>query len=561
ANRTGEYQKIRVSLLTTRKCTQGLTLLLFSNIAGYKAYQNDIDTLNTSLEVSTPVMYGYPRDQVLMVEGGETDNALENDPATTRSSGGEYLVFTGLVSFDPNLNLVPELAKNWDVSADGLTYTFHLEPDAKFHNNRPVTADDVVYSWERAANPETKSDTVVTYLGDIKGVEEMRAGNAEHISGLKIMDAHTLQVTLKAPVPYFIMKLTYPTGYIVDKDNVAMGVDWYRTPNGTGPYRLTRWEEKKMKVYELFDGFYGAKPKTSAIVTLMYQGTSKQLYEQGMIDYAGVYSSDLVRFTDPTEPLSAQLHSGVDLCTSYTTMDVTKPPFDDGKVRQAFALSVDKEKYVNVLMNGAGLPAKGLFPPALPGYSLESKGQEYDPDKARALLAESKYNRDMPPITFTISGYGSDVSNRISGLVQMWEENLGVKITIQNIEPSHYQDAIAAGKHGQLISEGWCADYPDPENFADILFHSETEMNRSNYSNSELDVLLENARVEKNVTKRMEMYRQAEEIIVMDAPAIFISHGMSNTLVQPYIKGYVQTPMGIPLERYLSIDSAVLNGE
>ena len=268
-----------------------------------------------------------------------------------------------------------------------------------------------------------------------------------------------------------------------------------------------------------------------------------------------------MRFTDPTEPLSAQLRSGVDLCTSYTTMDVTKPPFDDGKVRQAFALSVDKEKYVKVLMNGAGLPAKGLFPPALPGYSQGSKGQEYKPDKARALLAESKYSRDMPPITFTISGYGSDVSNRISGLVQMWEENLGVKITIQNIEPSHYQDAIDAGKHGQLVSEGWCADYPDPENFADILFHSGTDMNRSNYSNPELDVLLEKARVEKDVTRRMEMYRQAEEIIVKDAPAVFISHGMSNMLVQAYINGYVQAPMGTPLERYLSIDSAVLNGE
>ena len=124
-------------------------------------------------------------------------------------------------------------------------------------------------------------------------------------------------------------------------------------------------------------------------------------------------------------------------------------------------------------MNGAGLPARGLYPPALPGYSLETKGLDYDPNQARSLLAESKYSgSEMPPITFTVSGYGSDISDRVSGLVQMWEENLGVKITVQNIEPSHYQEAIDSGKHGQLISEGWCADYPDPENFADVLYHS-----------------------------------------------------------------------------------------
>lgn len=560
ANKPHLYQKLRVSLLTTRNYAQAVTLLLYGSVGAFDTYQAEIDQLNSTLVVTSPVLYGYSRDQVLMIEGGETDNPLENDPATTRSSLGDYLVFTGLVSFDPNLNLVPELAKSWDVSDDGLTYTFHLQPDARFHNNRPVTAEDVVYSWERAANPETNSETVLSYLGDIKGIKEMRAGKADHISGLKIIDDHTLQVSLESPVPYFLMKLTYPTGYVLDKDNVAMGKNWYRTPNGTGPYRLTRWEEKKAKLYELFDGFYGVKPKTRAIFVVMYQGTSTQLYEEGKIDFAGVSSNDLVRFTDPTEPLSTQLHSGVDLCTSYATLDVTKPPFDDVKVRQAFAMAVDKETYVKVLMNGAALPAKGLYPPALPGYSLDFKGLEFDPVKARSLLAESKYGGgNLPPITFTVSGYGSDVGSSISGLVQMWEDNLGVKITIQNIEPAHYQDEIASGKHGQLISEGWCADYPDPENFADVLFHSGAEMNRANYSNPELDTLLEKARIEKDVAKRMEMYRQAEQIIVMDAPAVFIDHNMSNTLVRPFIEGYVQSPLGVPLERYLWINSDKLN--
>jgi oligopeptide transport system substrate-binding protein len=497
-----------------------------------------------------------------MVNGGETDNPVENDPATTRSSLGEYLVFSGLVSFDPNLNLVPELASGWDVSTDNLTYTFHLQPNAVFHNSRPMTANDVVYSWERAANPATKSDTVLTYLGDIQGVKEMHAGKTDHISGLKILDDHTLRVTLEAPVPYFLMKLTYPTGYILDKENIAMGKDWYRYPNGTGPYRLVRWEEKKTKIYEAFDGFYSQKPKIKAINVLMYQGTGTQLYEQGVIDFAGISPNDLVRFTDPTEPLSTQLHSGAALCTSYTTMDVTKPPFDDVKVRQAFARAVDKEKYIKVLLDGAALPARGLYPPALPGYNLNLKGLDYDPKQALSLLAESKYGGgEIPPITFTIAGYGSDINNSIAGLVQMWEENLGVKITIQNIEPSHYQDAINSGRHGQLISEGWCADYPDPENFADVLYHSGADMNYGNYSNPDLDKLLEKARVEKDVNQRMQMYSQAEQIIVNDAPAIFLDHSMSYTLVRPYIKGYVETAMGVPLLRYLGIDKELMNNK
>ena len=143
----------------------------------------------------------------------------------------------------------------------------------------------------------------------------------------------------------------------------------------------------------------------------------------------------------------------------------------------------------------------------------------------------------------------------------MWEETLGIKIIIQNIDPEYYQEALDDGRHGQMISEGWCADYPDPENFADVLFHSGSDMNRGNYSNPELDRLLEEARVEEDINRRMDMYRQAEAIIVQDAPAVFWTHSQSYTLVKPYIKGYVVTPLGIPLERYLSIDLETFMGD
>jgi oligopeptide transport system substrate-binding protein len=349
--------------------------------------------------------------------------------------------------------------------------------------------------------------------------------------------------------------LTYPTSFIVDKENVAKGGKWWLTPNGTGPFRLTRWVSREYRQYERFEPFYGEKPKIKAILHLLYKGTSLQLYENGEIDYAYVGGGNLKRFTDPSEPLSKQLKTTVRLCTGYYTMDTTMPPFDDVKVRQAFAMAVDKEKYVRVIGRDSILPAAGLYPPALPGYDKDFKGLQFNPQTARELITESKYGSgDMPLVTISTSSFGNSVPEDVSALAQMWEENLGIKVTIQNIDPDYYQDVLDSDKHGQLISEGWCADYPDPENFADVLFHSGNDMNRSNYANPELDKLLEDARVEPDVTKRMEMYSRAEEIIVNDAPAIFITHSKSYVLVKPYLLGFEPRPMSIPEERYMSID-------
>src|ERR1041385_8732860 len=149
-----------------------------------------------------------PLNQALVLEGGESTNPRDYDPATTHGSGDKK-IFSGLVSFDPKLNLTPDLAEKWDVSSDGTVYTFHLRTNAKFQDGKAVTAQDVIYSWERAASPELKSDTVLTYLGDIVGVKDMNDGKADHIQGLKAIDDHTLQVTIDAPKPYFLYKLTY----------------------------------------------------------------------------------------------------------------------------------------------------------------------------------------------------------------------------------------------------------------------------------------------------------------------------------------------------------------
>ncbi len=552
-------ETLKVNMTTAAYGGRAFTLLIFTTPSRFDTYADEISQLTMSLHLEAPVLAGgISRDEALVLLGGESTNPRENDPATMHSSG-DKLVFSGLVAFDPQMNLIPDLAETWQV-AGGTIYTFTLHSNARFHDGRPVTAQDVVYSWERAAAPATSSDTVLTYLGDIVGVAEMQAGDADHISGLKVIDDHTLQVTIDAPKPYFLLKLTYPTAFVLDKANVESGEDWYRTPNGTGPYRLTEWKPFESKTYQRFDDFYAGAPAIPYVVVQLYQGVGLRLYESGDIDVTGVSIYDVPRMLDPEEPLHTDLISSVNLCTSYHVFDVTQPPFDDPKVRRAFTLAFDRQKYIDVVLQGIGVPAEGIFPPGLPGYTPNLQGWLYDPDEARRLLAESKYGgpEGLPPIVYTDSGYGSDAARGTAALAQMWQQNLGVTITIENLDPNFYLDEITAGHHGQLFSGGWCADYPDPENFADALFHTGAQQNRGLYSNPEVDRLLEAARVEQDVTKRLQLYQQAEQLIVDDAAAIFIVHAISYVLVKPHIQGYILTPVDISLERYLWIDPSKL---
>ncbi|HUS14100.1 MAG TPA: peptide ABC transporter substrate-binding protein, partial [Chloroflexia bacterium] len=544
---------VRAVVVSTSRDGAVTTMLAIGTPDGLDSQRDAVSQIADSLALTAPQVYGIPHDQALFELGGESNNPREYDPAT---SDGNALIFSTLVAFSPQLAVEPDLASSWDVSADGTVYTFHLRPSARFHNGRPVVASDVVYSWERAADPATNSNLVLTYLGDIVGLADRRAGKAQSIRGIAALDDHTLQVTIDAPKPYFLMKLTHGTAGVVDRSNVESSPEWYRTPNGSGPYRLARWDRAKLQLYERNDSYYLPPPAIRYIVVQLYSGLGLNLYETGAIDMTGIGRADVARMRDPDEPLHADLREGVSMCTSKITFDVQQPPFDDAKVRQAFALAVDKARYNEVVLHGEVVTAHGLYPPALPGYNPTLHELEYDPALARQRLAESRYSSadQLPPIVFTTSGYGSDVSASVDAVVGMWQSTLGVKIQVENLEPDHAQDEIQAGRHGQVLLGGWCADYPDPENFADVLFHTGAEFNDGNYSNPTLDRLLEQARVERDPAKRLAMYQQAETLIVDDAPAVFLNHGLSFVLVKPRVKGYVLTPIHYSLERYLSLE-------
>ena len=543
---------LKINLVTLVYGPRAYSLLTYAAQSSYDANAPAINALATGLSFQVPVINGVDRSQALLLAGGESTNPRDYDPATQHDSGDKRL-YSGLVSLDAHLHLVADLAGSWDISSGGTVYTFHIRPNAKFQDGRSVVAQDVIYSWERAAAPATQSDTVLTYLGDIVGVADMHSGKAQHISGLKALDDHTLQVTIDAAKPYFLFKLTLPVAFVLDQKNVSSGSNWYRTPNGTGPYKLSRWDSFKVMVYDANPYYYLGVPSIPQITVELNAGIGIDMYESGEIDMTGISSTDVARVLDPADPLHADLVSGVSMCTNYVTFDVTKPPFDDVKVRQAFSMAFDRQKFIDVVDNGVGIPAVGLYPPSLPGFDFNLKGLSFDPQQARQLLAQSKYGgpQGLPAIVFTSQGIGNTAGADVAAMAQMWEQNLGVKITIENLEPDKYFDLLYSGQHGQIFSGGWCADYPDPENFADVLFHTGAQQNTGNYSSPALDAILDQARVEQDVTKRIQLYQQAEQIIVQDAPALFISHNVTYTLVKPYVKGFVFTPIDIPIERYL----------
>ena len=489
---------------------------------------------------------GVNPSEAIMLTGSQP---LTMDPALTLGGPDSPLghVFSGLVMLDTALQVQPDLAAGWDVSDDGLSYTFFLQPGARFHDGRPLTAQDIIFSWERAADPATGSDTVLTYLGDIEGIAEKRAGTATTISGLQALDEHTLAVRLTAPDVTFLSKLAYPVAFVLDSMNVGQS-GWERRPNGSGPFKLKTWQDDDLIILERNDDYYRQPALVPQVVYDLGPGLPLSRYETGQIDLVGIGNSTLERAQDPNSPLSEDLRTVVSLCTSSIGLNNQLPPFDDLRVRQAFNYALDKERLIETFAGGNALVANGPLPPGLPGYGgLEGESYPYDVEKARVLLAEAGYadGADLGTLTFTTQGYG-DAGAYITAVITMWQEALGVTIQPVVLDPFAYYDQLYAGNFGHFFASGWCADYPDPQNFLDILYRSGSEQNLARFSDPAIDALLDEARIEQDIAARLAMYQEAERRIVKAAPVVFTSHAMTAVLVSPRLENYVLTPMGVP---------------
>ncbi len=463
------------------------------------------------------------------------------------TSSATYIVeiFGGLVKLNDKLQVVPDIAKSWEVSSDGKTYAFQLREGVKFHDGKPVKAGDFKYSFERVANPKTQS-RVTDYLKDIAGVHEMLDGKANAISGVTVKDDQTLQITTDQPKAYFLAKLTYPTAYVVDKDNVESGRGWFEKPNGTGPFKLSTWRKGERIVLERNDLFYDGPAKLGR-VNFLLTGAGMTMYENNEVDISGVGLIDMDRVLDKNNPLNKELITGNSLDVFYIGFNVKMPPFDDVKVRQAFNHAVDKKRINDVVQRNRHIVAKGILPPGMPGYNQNLKGLDFDAAKAKQLLAESKYKSvaGLGRVTLSTAGSTAAVQPATEAVIQMWKDNLGVEVEIQQAEWATFLQDLHRKRY-QVFDVGWIADYPDPENFVDLLFHSKSEQNNPQYSNPQVDSLLEKARGERDPSARLKIYEQVEQTLVDEAPWLPLWHSKSYVLVKSYVKNFKVPPMIIP---------------
>jgi oligopeptide transport system substrate-binding protein len=485
--------------------------------------------------------------------GSGTLNLYGTDPYTldpavaSDANSHQYvgLIFDGLLKLDDDLQPAADIASGWKKSNDGMTYTFALRHDVKFQDGKKVTAADVKYSWERACDPATGSRIAATYLGDIVGANDVIAGKTKVISGIKVLNDYSLQVTIDSPKSYFLSKLTYPTAMVVDKANVAAGTDWWRTPNGTGSFKLKEWQANNLIVLERNAEYFGDKAFVQEVHFLLWSGVPMNMYETGDIDVAPVASAYIDRVTDPAGTFYKQLQATPELSFYWVGFDISKPPFDDVNVRKAFSMAIDKDKIITLALRDMVQKADGILPPGMPGYNKNLTSPGYNVAQAKALIAASKYGSvaNLPPIILTTSGYGGSISSMLQGIITQWRENLGVEVTVRVLEPDRYIYNLKAEKDN-LFDMGWIADYPHPQDFLDILFSGTGEYNYGEYQNPAIDALLKQAGTEQDSAKSLQKYQQAEQMLIDDAVAIPLYFGKNYELVKPYVVDYKLNAMG-----------------
>lgn len=469
----------------------------------------------------------------------------------TTSSGVVVEVFSGLVALDSELRLVPDIAERWEVSDDGKTYTFYIRENAKFHDGDRVTAQDFKWSMERAAHPDTASPVADTYLNDIVGVEAVLEGEKTDISGITVIDEETLRIEIDAPKAYFLAKLTYPTAYVLDRENVeAGGRTWTDAPNGTGPFRLKEYRIGERIILERNEHFYREPAHLDSIAMNLAGGQSMAMYENDEIDITGVGLFDLDRVLDPNEELNSELVvAPPDFSISYVGFNASQPPFDDPKFRQALNHAVDKNLIASEVLSGLVEPAFGILPPGFPGYNPDLTGLRHDPELAQKLLEESKYSDPdtRPRIVITVPGTGGTIGLDLEVVIEMWKQTLGIEVEIQQVEWATYLQDLDQHKFQAYAGLGWQADYPDPQDFLDILFHTESSINHGQYSNPDVDAILEEARTEPDVNRRVELYHESEKLIVEDAAWLPLWYtGERYVLIKDHVKDYRVTPMIVP---------------
>ena len=492
-----------------------------------------------------------------------TLNLLATLPTTldpTQDSGGAAIfldsVFSGLERYDANGDLEPDLAQQVSISPKRTVYTFTLNPHARFHNGDPVTAQSIVYAINRAADPAHGSPVAGDYLGVIQGVTERLAGKTNAVSGVTAVDASTVRFTLTHPDDAFLAKLTFPLAFALDQRTVeAGGANWWQHPNGSGPFRLTAWQPATQATLERYRGFYGPAPHVGQVILHdpAAMADPPTAYAQGKLALLPLppTAQNMAAFLNPqatVPPAVRQAFHIFDLPSlEYLAINRAAAPFDDVNVRRALNLALDKPLLVTAALGGDGWPAGAILPPQFPGYQRNTAFYPFNLAAARAAFAASRYAGTTPTVTLAsgerlASGQPGPLTSTIAAMLQ---QNLGWHVTLVFTPDSTIDTLLAQGKSpGNIVLTGWQADYTDPSDFLDLLFHSGRSTNLTHYSNAQVDQLLGQAIQATDSHQRIDLYRQAQMLILRDAPIVPLFFERDFVLLDPTVTSLPLLPDG-----------------
>ena len=494
--------------------------------------------------------------------GAEPDTIDPQKESFVNEVAQTMMVYEALLAFDAK-TLKPVAngaAKDMPkLSADGLTYTYTLRDGLTYSDGSPVTAKDFAYGFTRLCDPNVAGEYAFTgyiIVGceawntmDTKKATKAELDAAKAKLGIKVNGDKEISFTLTEKAPYFNSIAALWVGAPSRESDVTKGGDKWTEPAtfiGNGPWKLSEWKHNEKMVYVRNDK-YRTPVKVAKWTKVMINESAVAFaaYRNNELDMVGIGAEQL-RTVDGDADLKAQVVDVGGSCTIYVGFNNARAPFDDAKVRLAFSKSFDRAAYINDVAK-IGKPATegGFIPPGMPGYDKDDTAQKFDPAAAKTLLSQSKYagTDTLKNLKFTYSASAAN-KTRIEWLQQQWQTNLGINVAPDPVDATTYTSLVKKAETTPLMFRlGWCADYPDQQDWLTTVFHSSSTVTRTGYKNAEYDKLVRQADADPNPESRDKTYQQASRILSNDAAAGWWYYSATKYLRKPWVKGITDTVM------------------
>lgn len=515
--------KKKISLMLAAALTAGLAL---TGCGGSKTSDTTDNTAGAENE-STAEVKGVDVDTTgYLVAALNADIQTADVQKTSKDYEVPFNIFDRLVDVevdaDGNSKIVPSLAESWDISDDGLEYTFHLRQGVKFHNGNDFTAEDVAYTFHRMLTVEGGVNT--EFIDQIKGADELLAGETDTLEGVEVVDDYTIKVTLKEPFAGFLASISSPGVSIYDSEATEAAGDQFgmdpAVTVGTGPFEFSSWSFNNQLVLTRNEDYWKGASGLPGVVIKIIPDTETQsmMFESGELDILDLdYAADSAdRFT---ETYPDQIVQGPRVGIVYFTMNFNKEPFQDVRVRKAVQMSIDRQAILDALYGGRGQVEQGIFPHGLIGFNPDQEEIKYDPEAAKALLAEAGYV-DGFDMEIAADSSASDTMTMALEIVSDQLAEVGIRAEIKNYDESTWLETRKSGELGSFMST-WSADYNDPDNFIYTFFGNEekTRIRSINYPDTEVMERVAKARTLVNEDERLAEYKALEEKLIHEDAA------------------------------------------